>query len=287
MYNAEKYIGACLMSILEQTFPNYEVIVVDDCSTDASCAVVESFIPKFGGRLKLSHMKQNSGGSGAPTNKAVALSVGKYIMLLDNDDLLMPNATEILYTAAEKFQADVVHMDRHVRFNVGTEEPFPKRENIFLVGSNFAGEPSFESDDVGVRLQKIFNGKFGGVEGWRNFVRRDFFIENEITFPNLPASQDMVLIVKLIFFAKKFLHISDLLYVNRARPTSVTRTNTSDEFRTNFGLEVEIKNRCSQTLKQSVNMRNFNQSLLRSCCPLCRPRGFFCVVPICFVNHDR
>ena len=47
MYNVEKYIGECLDSILAQTFDNYEVIVVDDCSTDNSVKIVESYRPKF------------------------------------------------------------------------------------------------------------------------------------------------------------------------------------------------------------------------------------------------
>ena len=47
MYNTEKYIGECLDSILAQTFQDFEVIVVDDCSTDNSRAVVESYLPKF------------------------------------------------------------------------------------------------------------------------------------------------------------------------------------------------------------------------------------------------
>ena len=49
MYNMERYIGECLDSILAQTFTDYEVIVVDDCSTDKSCAIVENYIPKFTG----------------------------------------------------------------------------------------------------------------------------------------------------------------------------------------------------------------------------------------------
>ena len=49
MYNAEKYIGECLDSILNQTFTDYEVIAVDDCSTDKTCEVVESYLPKFNG----------------------------------------------------------------------------------------------------------------------------------------------------------------------------------------------------------------------------------------------
>ena len=65
MYNAEKYIGECLDSILAQTFQDFEVIVVDDCSTDKSCDVVESYLPKFnrGGveKLSLLHCSFNSG----------------------------------------------------------------------------------------------------------------------------------------------------------------------------------------------------------------------------------
>ena len=58
MYNAERYIGTLIDSLLAQTFKNFEVIVVDDCSTDKSCDVVESYKPKFGGRLRLSRMKK-------------------------------------------------------------------------------------------------------------------------------------------------------------------------------------------------------------------------------------
>ena len=49
MYNAEKFIGACLESIFAQTFQDFEIIVVDDCSTDNSCAIVEKFVQQGGG----------------------------------------------------------------------------------------------------------------------------------------------------------------------------------------------------------------------------------------------
>ena len=58
MYNAEEYVGECLNSLLAQTFQNFEVIVVDDCSTDSSPAIVESYTEKFGGRLKLTKTKK-------------------------------------------------------------------------------------------------------------------------------------------------------------------------------------------------------------------------------------
>ena len=61
MYNVEKYVRDCLDSLLAQTLKNFEVIVVDDCSTDSSPAIVQSYAEKFGGRLKLVHMKKKHG----------------------------------------------------------------------------------------------------------------------------------------------------------------------------------------------------------------------------------
>ena len=54
MYNTEKYIGECLDSIFAQTFDDYEVIVVDDCSTDNSCAIVENYIQTHTGGGQIS-----------------------------------------------------------------------------------------------------------------------------------------------------------------------------------------------------------------------------------------
>ena len=71
MYNVEKYVGEFLESILAQTFQDFEVIVVDDCSTDNSRTVVESYVEKFGGRLKLETTLTNSGHGAFPRDKGV------------------------------------------------------------------------------------------------------------------------------------------------------------------------------------------------------------------------
>lgn len=92
LYNAEKYIAESLDSLLAQTFQNFEVVVVDDCSTDSSCDIVESYASKFGGRLTLSHMAKNSGSGGLPRNKGMMLSCGEYIQFLDADDTLTRTA---------------------------------------------------------------------------------------------------------------------------------------------------------------------------------------------------
>lgn len=58
VYNTEKYIGATLESILNQTFQDFEVVITDDCSTDKSYEIAENYISKFNGRLKLSRTKK-------------------------------------------------------------------------------------------------------------------------------------------------------------------------------------------------------------------------------------
>ena len=113
LYNVEKYVGECLDSILAQTFTNFEVIVVDDCSTDDSVKVVESYMPKFGGRLSISVLKKKSNGGGSiPRNRGLELSRGKYVFFLDSDDAITPTAFEELHKIAESFNADVVHCEK-------------------------------------------------------------------------------------------------------------------------------------------------------------------------------
>ena len=118
LYNAKKYIGECLDSLLLQTFKDFEVIVVDDCSTDNSCAIVEEYAPKFGGRLKLTKTEKNSGGGGyVPRNMGLKLARSKYIQFLDADDFLLGSALETLYNVAEEYDADVVHIRSYYRVN--------------------------------------------------------------------------------------------------------------------------------------------------------------------------
>lgn len=113
MYNSAKFIPQTLESLLYQTMKDFEVIVADDCSTDNSVEVVESFKEKFAnGRVKLSVIKlpKNTGTPGLPRNIGIQFACGKYIAFLDSDDLFTKTALEELSTLAEEYQADVVHL---------------------------------------------------------------------------------------------------------------------------------------------------------------------------------
>lgn len=87
-YNCEDFIGITLDSVINQTYENWEVIVVDDCSTDNTAEVVQEYRRKDN-RIKYHKLEKNSGAAVA-RNKAVDLATGKYMAFLDSDDVWFP-----------------------------------------------------------------------------------------------------------------------------------------------------------------------------------------------------
>ena len=240
MYNTEKYIGFCLESLLAQTFQNFEVIVVDVCSTDNSCAVVESCIPKFGGRIKLSRLEKNTGGPGIPSNKGISLSRGKYVYVMDNDDLLTNYALEIFYKFAEDYNADVVSTDRMFDFIINTEKNFPDNSDVVIKSQNSPiDKPTLVTNNLEERINQYFKDEFGRP-AWKRLIKRDLLMENDITFPNLKSSADMVFTLKLIFFSKRFLRIPQPLYIHRKNMNSIVQSKRTPKNQLKFWTDVNI-----------------------------------------------
>lgn len=236
MYNAEKYIAECLESLLIQTLQDFEVIVVDDCSSDNSCAVVESYAEKFGGRLKLAHMEKISGSGALPRNKGLRFSRGEYLFFVDADDLLTPTALEELYTLAQNFTADVVYCQKHYEADSNTK-------NFRLVLNHegkFFDKPTFEPENLAERVKKIIAGEFCGTP-WCKFVRRDLLVEHEIFFPHCKISEDELWSYGLLFWAKKFLRVPNAVYISRQSEDSISRIRRTPAQEINFWLNPLIK----------------------------------------------
>ncbi len=87
-YNCEDFIGITLDSVINQTYQNWEVIVVDDCSTDITVEIVQGYIKKEN-RIRYHKLQENSGAAIA-RNKAIDLAKGKYMAFLDSDDVWFP-----------------------------------------------------------------------------------------------------------------------------------------------------------------------------------------------------
>ena len=226
VFNAEKFLGACLESILNQTLQDFEVIAVDDCSTDNSIVVAENFLERFGGRLKIISLPKNSGSGAVPRNEGLKFSRGEYIFFMDDDDLLMPDALKTLYDAAEKFSADVVHTEQ----GFTCDEDNPKNlTHVWLVQPSCVYNKIFtESDDLAERMKIYLRGGYC-VFPWAKFSRRDFLLANEIKFPHVKICEDTLWTIQIICLAKNFLFVPPPLYVQRLNAGSVTRAKKSPE----------------------------------------------------------
>lgn len=125
VYNVEPYIEKCLLSVLNQTYQNLEILVVDDLGTDKSMdivAKVQQINPK-GALIKII-IQPHNGGSGEARNAVICAAQGKYLYFLDSDDYIEPNTIEIMVNLAEKNQTDAVIASlRKVVWNSDEELP--------------------------------------------------------------------------------------------------------------------------------------------------------------------
>ena len=109
VYNREKYIAACLDSILSQTYKNIEIICVDDCSTDNSLHILKKYEAKDN-RIKVIALKNNGGVSNA-RNTGIETATGDYIAFVDSDDTIDCNMFSEMIEAAEQNKADIILSD--------------------------------------------------------------------------------------------------------------------------------------------------------------------------------
>lgn len=234
LYNAEEFIGECLDSLLAQTLTNFEIIVVDDCSTDASPAVVKSYVLRFGGRLRYFRLQKNSGGAGIPRNKGISFARGKYIFFMDADDRLVPEALADDCRLAQEYDADVIYHTRYYKLSGdGTQ-------------SELANVPKYSPDDEIVldddlteRVKDIARNKYW-LGPWRSFSRRDFLIANEIFFPNIKPYEDLVWSHALLIYAERLLRVPTAVYFYRDNERSMTRINKSSDTSAKFYLNPVI-----------------------------------------------
>lgn len=223
MYNAQRYIKSCLMSVLNQTLRNLEIICVDDCSTDDTVKIVSELAAQDN-RIRICKLAQNSGGASEPRNTGMRLSRGKYIAFLDSDDMYTPTAMQEMFLIAEKWQADVVHTEQVY---------FPENQQIDIDANTkfstfskerggFCSEPMLETQDVVQRVQMFFQGRFFG---WvhNKVYRRDYLMENNLRFENLKTSEDIIFYFQVTLTAPRIIRVPNIIYIYRHNPDSITR----------------------------------------------------------------
>ena len=229
MYNSQRYIKSCVMSALNQTLKNIEVICVDDCSSDNTVSIV-SEIAKEDNRVRLFRLPQNSGGASEPRNTGMRMSRGKYIAFLDSDDLYTPTAMQELSEIGEKWQADVIHTEQ-VYFPENQQIDIDENTKFSTFSkerTEFCKEPMLETDNLAERVQMFFQGKFFG---WvhNKMYRRDFLMEKNLKFEPLKTSEDIIFYFLVTCTAPRIVRVPNIIYIYRHNPNSITRKIVSIE----------------------------------------------------------
>ena len=185
VYNLEKYIGQCIQSLLEQSYSDFEMLLIDDGSNDCSGEICDNFAEKDN-RIKVFH--QNNAGVSVARNIGLENAIGKWIAFIDGDDYVDSNYLESLIEKAEETQADICIGDYWVDFE--NQEP---RYSSFILNKQ---EEWFNKREL---IENCVNGNKAkdnvtaiGVP-WGRLYLRSFISDNKLTFiPGLKRNQDMV-----------------------------------------------------------------------------------------------
>ena len=213
MYNVEKYLPDSLFSILNQSYQEFEVICVDDCSTDSTLEILEYF-EQLDSRIRVIKNSTNRG-PGYSRNRGIDVAHGKYLFFLDSDDWLSFDALKLLVEKAENDELDVLMFKNYV---------------FYEDSQKFGTESYYEMDFMNKWDSKIFNHwdldktKFFAIPNppWNKLYLKSFLDDNQIRFPNENLIQeDNPFFYKVITDAKRVSLINKHIYNRRRRSGSI------------------------------------------------------------------
>lgn len=199
VYNAEKYLNECFESIIEQDFDSFEVILIDDGSTDNSGVMCDDYAVRYP-NVHVQHI-ENSGEIGA-RRACIATAQGEWVCFVDADDYYYPGALKKFYHVIQNYDTDIV---------IGR-----LREGHYI-------QPKTLEE---YRQAFFTGGKFHvGVAG--TAVRRSLYTENTVDIPRtVKKGPDFLINMRLSFRTTKVPRILDeLIYYYRQIPTSIIATN--------------------------------------------------------------
>lgn len=248
VYNVEKYIRRTLESVENQTFKNFEVIIVNDGSTDGSLKIIEEFVNRNENFILID---QENKGVGAARNIGVKNSKGMYIAFLDSDDFLEPNYLKKLYSVAIKSGSDIVCCNFYFYFeSTGLKISCP----ISSIPGIYSGERA---------LKKITScmGTFAFL--WNKFFKRSLFTNHKIEFYDM-YFEDSATSPELFFYANIVTFIPDVLYNYVMRDTSILHTMNAkkiNDFIKSFGIMRNFYEKKGIYKKYRRRMKGYAQRL--------------------------
>lgn len=208
VYNGEKYIQKAILSVLEQTFPPVEIIIVDDASTDQTLEIVaKNNSPK----IKIVRNLFNRGPSFS-RNRGIELAVGAWVAILDADDWFTPHRLERLLLRAAKYNADVVADDL---FLIDEEETQPK-SSLFI---------EFGFDVEGARKLHVLDMISEGLSTLKPIFKRALFSDRYYRYnEDIIYGEDLLLYLDLLGDGVSFFVFAEPSYYQRGGNTGSLST---------------------------------------------------------------
>lgn len=200
VYNVEKYIHECVNSILKQTYQNYELILVDDGSTDQCVQICDEYQRKDG-RVRVIHKK--NGGLSDARNFGIEVATGDYISFVDSDDIISQNYIEIMLSAVLKYDADIV---QGTLTREQSELNAVSNQNV----ETFTGEEAYRQCMLWKRVK---------VYACAKLYRKELF--QDIRYPLGRINEDSCTFYKIFPLAKKVVCVPDYIYFYRKTPGSI------------------------------------------------------------------
>lgn len=208
-YNIEEHIGRCLESILNQTYRNLEIIVVDDGSNDQTRGIIDQYAKKDK-RIVVIHKK--NGGVSAARNSGIDIASGDYISFVDGDDQIENDMYETLVTMLETENADIAHC--------GYRMVFPNRTDYYYntkIKKIQTQEEGLIDLLLGEKIQPTLNNKL---------YRRNLF-KNIRLDEKLKINEDLEVNYRLFKKSRKSVYYDIALYFYMIRSSSASKTNST------------------------------------------------------------
>ena len=187
VYNSEKYLFRCLDSLKNQTYKDFEAIIVNSDSKDSSLDIIKQFTQKYENFHLIN--KDNSGVSDS-RNTALKSALGEYISFLDSDDFLSPDFLSVLYNSLIENDADIACC--------GYYTYYPKSQKA-ATKKLTAKNGVYSSKKA---LNMLIKDTTMHFYVWNKLFKRSLFEDNNISFPNM-LFEDIYVTTRLFYYAKK------------------------------------------------------------------------------------
>ncbi|MBO5408376.1 MAG: glycosyltransferase family 2 protein [Clostridia bacterium] len=215
VYNVEKYLGECVESVLAQTFPDFELILVDDGSTDTCPAICDNYQSQDS-RIRVIH-QENKGLAGA-RQTGIRHAAGKFVLNLDSDDMIEPDTLACAYRILIESNPDIISFAyRWVRENITiaiTDDGLPEgiyegeklKKHIF---------PKLLSDSSMEHMSYYLSGKV---------IKRELLLPHQLAVnPKISLGEDLCCVFPCYLEAKKVYVSSKITYFYRVRTDSMSK----------------------------------------------------------------